>query len=351
MTRSLTASQTTGDELAYLCVDDFLKTFVDARVLKTALELKLIDCLQADETSTLDTLTQQIGCDRSGLQLLLGMLQANQIIAEHEGSIKLSEPFLQALRFRDLLEAKLDFASLVAPDFFNHFTSLLMDPSRFVQEARLFKLFDYGRCFDATAENIEWTRQWMRFTTALTRYEAPVCVKHFDFGGHQRMLDIGGNSGEFALQICKKQATIQATVLDLPVVCDIGRLHVRHEAEAARITFIKANALRDEFPGGFDLITFKSFLHDWPEVEAQQFIDRAVKSLVPGGRVLIYERGPLQIGKQVPFSMLPMLMFFRSFRPASIYERQLKEAGCQRIEIQTIHLETSFHLLTAQKPI
>jgi hypothetical protein len=45
-----------------------------------------------------------------------------------------------------------------------------------------------------------------------------------------------------------------------------------------------------------------------------------------------------------------MLMFFRSFRPASVYEWQLKETGCQKIELQTIQLDTSFHLLTAQKP-
>src|SRR6267378_1789217 len=105
----------------------------------------------------------------------------------------------------------------------------------------------------------------MRITTSLTRYEARACLRHHDFGRYARMLDIGGNSGEFALEICKAHPSVQATVVDLPVVCDIGREHVRREPEATRITFVEANALEDRLPEGFDVVTFKSMLHDWPD--------------------------------------------------------------------------------------
>ena len=82
--------------------------------------------------------------------------------------MRLAGPFVEALRYRDLLEAKADFANLVAPDLIEHFTLLVNEPDRFMEEAGVFALFDYRRCFEASASNYESTRRWVRFTTALT---------------------------------------------------------------------------------------------------------------------------------------------------------------------------------------
>ena len=72
----------------------------------------------------------------------------------------------------------------------------------------------------------------MRFTTALTRYESGACIANHDFSPYERMLDVGGNSGEFALRVCQRHSRLRATVYDLPLVCDIGERHVRAEPEA-----------------------------------------------------------------------------------------------------------------------
>jgi ubiquinone/menaquinone biosynthesis C-methylase UbiE len=211
-------------------------------------------------------------------------------------------------------------------------------------------LFCYGRSLEYSPENVELTKRWVRITTALTKYEAQVCVKRHDISRCRRMLDIGGNSGEFALQICKKHPGIQATVFDLPVVCDVGLEHIWSEPEAGRVSFMKGNALKDPIPEGFDLITFKSMLHDWPEREARQFIARASQVLAPGGTLLIFERGPIKVGqKTLPYSMIPFLLFFRSFRSPEIYEEQLVASGLHTIAIQRIDLETPFFLVTGTK--
>jgi SAM-dependent methyltransferase len=175
-------------------------------------------------------------------------------------------------------------------------------------------------------------------------------MKYHDFGRYPRILDIGGNSGEFALQICRRYPRVSATVFDLPLVCDIGLEHIRSEAEADRISFVKGNALTDPLPEGFDLISFKSMLHDWPEKEAKQFILKASQSLEPGGTLLIFERGPLEVRQRtLPYSMIPFLLFFRSFRSPMIYEEQLKDLDFQNIRVEKIDLETPFYLVTARK--
>jgi ubiquinone/menaquinone biosynthesis C-methylase UbiE len=176
-------------------------------------------------------------------------------------------------------------------------------------------------------------------------------LAHHDFSRYRHVLDIGGNSGEFVLRICKSYPEVHATVFDLPLVCDIGQERIQSEPEAKRITFVKGNALTDDLPGDFDLVTFKSMLHDWPEKEARHFIDKAARSLKPGGTLLIFERGPIEVDKgTIPYSSIPMLLFFHSFRGPSLYEDQLRSLGFENVEIQRIDLEMPFYLVTGVKP-
>ena len=189
----------------------------------------------------------------------------------------------------------------------------------------------------------------MRLTSTLTRYEARACMQLHDFGRYRRMLDIGGNSGEFILQLCRKFPELHGTVLDLPLVCEIGMEHVLAEPEHPRITFVKADIRNDPLPAGYDLVTFKSMLHDWPEEEADRFITKAARSLSPGGTLLIFERGPIQARTTAPpFSMLPILLFFRSYRLPAVYMRRFEALGLQDIELREIELDTPFFLVTAR---
>jgi ubiquinone/menaquinone biosynthesis C-methylase UbiE len=339
-----------GEDFDFLCVDDFLKDMVAAQALKSALELGLIDQLREEQAGTFTRIEQQWGGDRRALALVLDLLAANRVVERLGDEVQLTRRFRVALRYRDLLEAKLDFANLVAPDLIGLFPWLLVDPARFMRQARIFDLFGYHRCFEPSPENYAATKRWMRFTTCLTRYEAQACMRFHDFGRYERMLDIGGNSGEFILQVRKRHTGLRGTVFDLPVVCDVGRDHVRGEAGADRIDFLKGNALIDPLPTGFDLITFKSMLHDWPEGEATRFLARARQALDPCGTLLIFERAPIEVGPaSVPYSMIPMLLFFRSFRSPSFYQERLEELGYEEIAVQTIHLEMPFFLVTARR--
>jgi SAM-dependent methyltransferase len=345
------ASERSGTPLEFLCVDEFLRTLVDARALKTAFELGLVDRLLEQRSAGFDALARAIGADRPGMRLLVDLLAANQVVEERGGKLRLHQRFAVALRYRDLLETKLDFAGFTLNDFADLFTALVKTPGGGPSKGRLFELFDYRRCFEPTPENYQRTRGWMRLTSTLTRYEARACLQLHDFSRYRRMLDIGGNSGEFALQLCRRHSGLRATVLDLPLVCEIGLEHVLAHPEHPRITFLKADLRNDVVPGGYDLITFKSMLHDWPEADAQRFLAKAVRALEPGGTLLVFERGPIQLhGAAPPFSMLPILLFFRAYRGPAAYARKLEDLGLAAIECRQIDLDTPFFLLCARKP-
>lgn len=336
----------------YLCVDAFIKSVVDARALGTAFELGVIDYIVEHQPCTFDRLKTKFDIDGRGLRLLLDLLTANCAIEESHRKITLTRQFEKAIQYRDLMQVKIEFANLVVSDFADLFTVLIKRPDQFHHHARVFNLFDYNKCFEYSPENYEQTRRWVRITTSLTKYESRACMAHHDFGRYHRILDIGGNSGEFALQICRKTPGVTTTVFDLPLVCDIGKEHVRPEPEAERITFVKGNAFASHLPKGFDLIIFKSMLHDWPEKEARQLIQKASQSMEPGGTLLIFERGPIEPAETtLPYSIIPFLLFFRSFRSPKIYREQLEKSGFKDIEVQRIDLEMPFFLITATKII
>jgi SAM-dependent methyltransferase len=325
----------------YLRVDAFVKDAVGARALATAFELGLIDRIAAGATDPF--LHRRV--DPAGAGLLMGALRDCGVIEGGE-QVRLSRAFLDALAHRDLLEAKLDMLGVVGQDFLELFTALIVDPARFQRSARLFDLFAYDRAFELTPENVAHVSRWVRFTTALTRCEAPMLLDRVDLSASTHMLDVGGNSGEFAVQACRRSPGLRATVLDLPVVCHLGERHVSRTPEACRVDFVRAAGDGAPFPGRPDAIVFKSMLHDWPDDRALAFLRRAREALAPGGRLWILERAaPLDC--TFSWSALPLALFFRSYRTEGAYRVLLDLAGFERARFSQIDLDMRFHVIEA----
>jgi hypothetical protein len=340
------------DPLGFLAVDGFIGGLVQARALRSAFELGLVDHLLAHGGTGFEALAHTLGIDRQGLRLLIDLLRAGGVLVEDARRVRLAAEFRRVLAWRDLLETKLDFAGLAMNDFADQFTGIVRLGPGHAPKGRLLELFDYRRCLDSNGDIDSWrrTRAWMRLTSTLTRYEAGACMALHDFSGYRRMLDVGGNSGEFALQACRRHPQLQATVMDLPLVCEIGLAHVLPTPEHPRIGFVPGDARRDALPEGHDLVSFKSMLHDWPDEDAKNFMARAVNALQPGGTLLIFERGPMGMSQGVPgFGTLPVLLFFRSYRPAQFYIAHLTALGLQDVSVQQLQLDTPFFLVTGRK--
>ena len=336
----------------YLRVDDFLRDLIGVRALASAFELGLIDALADGAALPIAALGPAIGVDQHGTRLLLKLLHHGGVVeltgADDAEAVRLGTAFSEALAFRDLLVARMELALRVTPDFLERFTQLLIDPDAFSRDAALFKLFDYRQALDPSPDNYRATAQWMRHTTVLTRYEAAACLQGHDFSRYRRLLDVGGNSGEFALQLCRRHPQLQAVVRDLPLVCELGAEHLRQQPEASRIAFSSTVAA---FPCGFDLVTFKSMLHDWPAAPARAFLAQAWQALDAGGTVLIFERSvDLLDPAAVPYASLPLLLFFRSYRSGGDYRAALAAAGFVDIEMTSVALDLPFLLISARKP-
>ena len=260
---------------AHLGVIAFLSTEMDARALRAALDFGLIDVLAA-APADLGQLSRRSRLASRSLALLVDMLEANRVVARDGDVLRLTPAFRDALRFRDLLETRIAFADLVWPDIHSLFSALLADTPQFMARSKTFDLFRYDRCFELSAENRAATQAWTRFTTCLTKYEADAALDEIDLGGVGDFVDLGGNTGEFSLALRRRRPDLLATVVDLPVVCAIGRDHVAAvaPADAAAIAFHACDMRRDPLPAPADLVAFKSALHDWPDADARRLLAR-----------------------------------------------------------------------------
>jgi SAM-dependent methyltransferase len=317
------------------------------------MELGVLDALNAG-AATLTSLAAERRLNPAGLRLLIDLLEVNGVVVRTGDAIELSAGFRAALRYRDLLECRIAFSDLVWPDIHTLFTPLLTDPPQFMARSKVFDLFRYDRCIDVTPENLDATAAWTRFTTCLTKYEAPVVLDAVDVGASRSFVDLGGNTGEFALQLCMRNPGAEAIVVDLPVVCALGRKHVAAAADpsaAARISFFPCDMRRDALPPAADLVAFKSVLHDWPDGDAERLLERALAVVRPGGRLLIFERGPIELsGRRMSYAMAPDLVFLHFLRPAELYLKKLAQLGFVSIEHRRVELDMGFHLIVARRP-
>lgn len=335
----------------YLRIEPWLQDALPARALQAAFESGVIDVLESQASVTEPQLRRVAQCDEAGLRCLLQVLVQSGVIETFASPYQLTQAFRAVLPYRDLIVTKLQFAELVAPDFFARFPLWMRSADEFMATSRLFELFDYGRCRDVTPQNCLQAARWMKLTTMLTRYEAPVCCQHFSFAPHRRMLDLGGNSGEFALQVCRQAPELQATVADLPVVCHVGERHVAGAVEASRIQFRPFDFQQQALPAEYDLITCKSVLHDWPDDAADMLVRKAFAALPRGGVLLIFERCRWDFMRNpLSWGQLPVLLFFRSYREPGFYVDRLRNAGFADIQSTSIPLEVPFLLVTGRKP-
>jgi len=104
--------------------------------------------------------------------------------------------------------------------------------------------------------------------------------------------------------------------------CSICRLGVARSAwstcwteteQSESVSSMQARHSHRCVPTGYDLIAFKSMLHDWPQDQAARFIAKPARHWNPGGTLLISSAGPC--GSGMPsrrFSLLadPALLSF-----------------------------------------
>src|SRR4029078_4462897 len=125
---------------------------------------------------------------------------------------------------------------------------------------------------------------------SLSTFPARALGQAIDLSGAPRLLDVGGGSAAFDIELCRLYPDLTATVFELPNVANIAARKVKEAGLTKRIETVAGDFFADSaLPGGYDTILLSMILHDWAEDRCRAILQKCWAALPSGGRVIIAE--------------------------------------------------------------
>jgi len=110
-----------------------------------------------------------------------------------------------------------------------------------------------------------------------------------DFDGVRRLLDVGGGSGNFCIELARLRPKIHCAVLELPTVCSVADRYIEAAGLSDRVATIPGNFFLDPWPEGYDAFFFSNVFHNWPYEQCLALGTRAFAAAPAGGRIYLQE--------------------------------------------------------------
>lgn len=110
-----------------------------------------------------------------------------------------------------------------------------------------------------------------------------------DFSKHNRMMDLGGGSGVYAIEVVKAYHNMSATVIDLEPVCQIANQYIKKFGLENRIKTKSLDIFNQVLPNDCDVAFLSFILHDYNELKNRSLVKKIFDSLPKGGIIIISE--------------------------------------------------------------
>jgi ubiquinone/menaquinone biosynthesis C-methylase UbiE len=107
----------------------------------------------------------------------------------------------------------------------------------------------------------------------------------------KKLLDVGGNTGKWAIASAIHYPDIHITIVDLPGQINVAKTRIKEAGLQDRISFLPVNILDDSviFPKGYDAIWFSQCLDCFSEKEIVSILKKCYEALDENGQVIILE--------------------------------------------------------------
>jgi ubiquinone/menaquinone biosynthesis C-methylase UbiE len=132
---------------------------------------------------------------------------------------------------------------------------------------------------------------WLAFDHYYSDAAFPAALKLVFADKPKRLLDVGGNTGKWAIACAKFDADVKITIADLPQQLELARETVRKNNLAARVDFFPTDLLDEPkpLPENFDAIWMSQFLDCFSEKEIVSILKRAAQAMSADGTLYILE--------------------------------------------------------------
>lgn len=248
-------------------------SFRESRILLSAFELKIFTILDKHMMSS-EEVSKIINTDNRATNRLMNALCGMGILR------KVKEKFYNTdLSSKYLVEGKPDFMGNL------YHTNHLWNTWNYLTDS-----VKKGTSFTGD-QNKKEKEDWVDSFIAAMHYrgvkQAKLLAMMIDLSNTKKMLDIGGGSAAFSMELVKRNPDMKAVVLDLPHVIPLTKQYVEKEGLTNSFSFIEGNYLNKDFGNGYDIILLSAIVHINSYEQNKMIIKKCSDSLNPNGMVII----------------------------------------------------------------
>ena len=130
------------------------------------------------------------------------------------------------------------------------------------------------------------------FSAGVQAFTAPMAMAlagNYDFGRHQRVLDVGGGTGSFLVAVLRRHGAVKGTLFELPGACEAARRYLATEPEGQRIMVVEGDVSRDPLPGGHDLLIVANTVHVLSVEHNLDLLKKMRAAVTAGARLLLVD--------------------------------------------------------------
>jgi hypothetical protein len=142
--------------------------------------------------------------------------------------------------------------------------------------------------FDYLAEHPDEASIFSETMVGIHGREPPAVAEAYDFSGFERIVDVGGATGNMLVHILGRHEGPRGVLFDLPhVVADAPDFIARHGLQD-RIS-IESGSFFESAPAGGDAYILSHIIHDWQEDECRTILGNCRRAMQENGKLLIVE--------------------------------------------------------------
>ena len=201
-------------------------------------------------------------------------------------------------------------------------------------------------------------KSWFNFDHYFSDDAFPLVLSIVYNGSIKNVLDIGGNTGKWAIASVNYSPEVHVTVLDLPGLSTMAKQSIAALGLDEKISFVTGNVLESEtkIPRGFDAIWMSQFLDCFSEEQIVSVLKKCYDAMDEDGYLFILEPfWDRQKFETASFCLQQISLYFTvmangnsQMYSAQVFFKCVEDAGFEIIE-QTNHIGLSQTLIKCKK--
>jgi ubiquinone/menaquinone biosynthesis C-methylase UbiE len=309
--------------------DPFLDTFtglVAARAVTTAVMLGVFEALH-EGPATPAELADRLALDPLGAETLLMALGALGYVEQDGERVRNAEVSERLL----VSSSPESIATFIGHQGDLHWQVLDLLPEA-VRDGRAYAMHEERR------EDAERWEAYIRGLFEISRPEHDSNAAVVPVESPDRLVDVAGGHGGFAMAMCRRHPGLRATVLDLPPSVAVGRKIVAEQGFADRVEFVEGDVFELGLGENLDVVSIFNLVHHLPEERDRELVRIARAALRPGGALVIGDSARPEPGGQMSaHGAVSSLLFYawshsRNFSPSEV-RAWMEEAGFEEVEL------------------